>query len=77
VTRLPVIAGTQIIKALKQIGFDHIRTKGSHAILRNLINGKGVTVPLHDPVKRGTLAAILRQVGTDAETFLKLLDSKK
>ncbi|GAA5063912.1 type II toxin-antitoxin system HicA family toxin [Nocardia callitridis] len=68
-TRLPVVTGAQAIKVLEQIGFAHVRTKGSHAILRNGDTGLGVTIPLHKPLKRGTLAAVLRQAGIDQEDF--------
>ena len=72
-TRLPVVTGAQAIKALEQVGFSHMRTKGSHAILRNEHTGSGVTVPLHKPLKRGTLAAILRQAGISADEFGRFL----
>jgi hypothetical protein len=45
--------------------------------MRNTDTGRGVTVPLHTTVKRGTLAAILRQVRLDAsidEVITRLLD---
>ncbi len=32
-----------------------------------------VTVPRHDPVKKGTLLAIIMQAGLTKEEFLKLL----
>lgn len=32
-SKLPVVSGQQVIKALSKIGFVHIRTAGSHAIL--------------------------------------------
>lgn len=72
-TRLPVVSGDQVIKALERAGLTHVRTKGSHAILRSPTTGRGVTVPLHKPVKRGTLAAILRQVGIELDEFISLL----
>ena len=31
--KLPVVSGKETIKALSKIGFQHVRTKGSHAIL--------------------------------------------
>ncbi|MGH3749817.1 MAG: type II toxin-antitoxin system HicA family toxin [Micromonosporaceae bacterium] len=45
----------------------------SSAILRHPTTGRGVTVPLHSPIKRGTLAAILRQLGISAAEFISLL----
>jgi predicted RNA binding protein YcfA (HicA-like mRNA interferase family) len=73
VSRLPVLSGEQVIKALERAGLVHVRTRGSHAILRNPTTGHGVTVPLHETIKRGTLSAILRQIGMDADEFASLL----
>lgn len=70
---LPVLPGAQVVKALEKAGFTYVRTKGSHAVMRNLDTGRGVTVPLHSTVKRGTLAAILRQVGFSPDEFRALL----
>ncbi|WP_423790983.1 type II toxin-antitoxin system HicA family toxin [Micromonospora cathayae] len=39
----------------KKAGFDHVRTKGSHAVYRNPA-GNMVVVPQHSTIKRGTLA---------------------
>jgi predicted RNA binding protein YcfA (HicA-like mRNA interferase family) len=41
--------------------------------MRNPGTGRGVTVPLHSTVKRGTLAAILRQAGLHSDEFAALL----
>lgn len=41
--------------------------------MRNAETGRGTTVPLHKVVKRGTLAAILRQTGMDVAEFADLL----
>ncbi|WP_218105636.1 type II toxin-antitoxin system HicA family toxin [Micromonospora inyonensis] len=53
-----------MLDALKQAGFDHVRTKGSHAVYRNPA-GNVVVVPQHGTIKRGTLASILRQARSD------------
>jgi predicted RNA binding protein YcfA (HicA-like mRNA interferase family) len=71
-TRLPVVAGADVIKVLEKVGMVHLRTRGSHAIPRRP-NGTGVTVPLHKPIRPGTLASILRQVGMTSDEFRELL----
>jgi predicted RNA binding protein YcfA (HicA-like mRNA interferase family) len=40
-----------------------VRQAGSHRIMQKRIEGSTITVPvpLHDPVKRGTLSSIIRQ----------------
>jgi predicted RNA binding protein YcfA (HicA-like mRNA interferase family) len=62
----------KVIRALESVGFEHVRTKGSHAIYRHE-DGRTVVVPLHGSVKRGTLASIVRQAGLTAAEFLALL----
>ena len=57
--------------ALVRLGFEHLRTKGSHAVLRR--GDRGCVVPLHRELKQGTLAGVLRQAGVEAEDFVAQL----
>jgi len=56
--RLPVVSGARVVHALEKDGFAVIGTKGSHCKLRR--GSRTVIVPLHDEVRPGTLASILR-----------------
>lgn len=57
------LTGKQLVKALEQMGYRMTRQTGSHARLSCEIAGRHhVTVPLHDPLRVGTLAAILADV---------------
>jgi len=69
--RLPVLSGLEVIKVLEHLGFVRVRQRGSHVVLRR--GSSGTVVPLHDPVKTGTLAGILRQAGIASDEFLKAL----
>tara|TARA_Y100000034_G_C6775557_1_gene346286 strand:+ start:510 stop:740 length:231 start_codon:yes stop_codon:yes gene_type:complete len=74
--KLPVVSGIKIVKALSRIGFQHIRTRGSHAILSKKDEKGGkitVPVPLHKELAKGTLKSIMRQVELDLERLLELL----
>ncbi|MBY8874105.1 type II toxin-antitoxin system HicA family toxin [Micromonospora sp. PLK6-60] len=62
----------KVLHGLEKAGFEHVRTKGSHAVYRNP-SGNVVVVPQHGTVKRGTLASILRQAGLTPAEFLDLL----
>lgn len=62
----------KVVRALESIGFEHIRTKGSHAVYRHP-DGRVVVIPKHGTVKRGTLSSILRQAGLTPAEFLALL----
>ncbi|MBX3388541.1 MAG: type II toxin-antitoxin system HicA family toxin [Phycisphaeraceae bacterium] len=71
---LPVMSGLEVIGALARFGFQHRRTKGSHAILVRESPRLAVTVPLHRELDRGTLRAIIRQSGLSVETFVASLN---
>ncbi len=71
--KLPAVSGDELIKALKKIGFKVLRIRGSHAILKDHGSSRLVVVPLHDEVAKGTLKAILRQVGITVEQLIELL----
>ena len=62
--RLPRgVSADRAIYALEHLGYEVIRQKGSHVRLRH--EGPPVhtiTVPLHDPLKTGTLHGILSEV---------------
>lgn len=55
----------QIIKLLKQNGFEELRQNGtSHLIMINRATGITVPVPMHTgDLKKGTEQAILKQAG--------------
>ena len=57
----PVISGAQLIKALRGMGFEVVRVKGSHHFVRHA-DGRCTVVPVHrgENIGRGLLAQILR-----------------
>ena len=57
------ISGKDLIKALSRLDYEVTRQTGSHVRLTTQRNGKHhITVPAHDPVKIGTLNAILKGI---------------
>lgn len=59
------LSGVQLIKALEKFGYQATRQTGSHIRLSsNVSKEHHLTVPLHDPLRIGTLAAILADVAT-------------
>ena len=72
---LPVVSGKKLIKALRKYGFWVERQKGAHVRLKYKSIDKTVklTVPLHDPLKKGTLNRILKDAGISAEEIKGLL----
>ncbi|TET44833.1 type II toxin-antitoxin system HicA family toxin [candidate division TA06 bacterium] len=71
--RLPRISGRDCVKALQEAGFYFKRQEGSHVILRRDDPFIQVVVPDHKELDRGTLRAIIRQVGLGVDEFVKLL----
>ncbi|WP_414943090.1 type II toxin-antitoxin system HicA family toxin [Amycolatopsis sp. cmx-11-32] len=62
----------KVVRTLESIGFEYVRTKGSHAVYRHS-DGRVVVIPQHGTIKRGTLSSILRQAGLTSAEFLDLL----
>ena len=69
--KLPSVSGKKLIRALGKLGFVVVRQKGSHVILQRESNL--ITVPLHDPIKKSTLNAILKQADVTLEELLECL----
>jgi predicted RNA binding protein YcfA (HicA-like mRNA interferase family) len=72
--KLPVISGIDIIKILKKAGFVATRQKGSHVRLEKSAGETPIkiTVPLHNELKKGTLARIIKEAGLTPEEFERL-----
>ncbi len=71
-SRLPILSGREIVKALARVGYVEVRQRGSHIRLR--CPGKAsVTVPDHKSVGSGLLRKILRDAELTVEEFTKLL----
>jgi predicted RNA binding protein YcfA (HicA-like mRNA interferase family) len=51
----------KVVRTLESIGFEYVRTKGSHAVDRQP-DGRVVVIPQHGTIKRGTLSSILLPV---------------
>jgi len=73
--KLPAVSGKQVIAALEKEGWYVKRVRGSHHVLRHPDIPDAIPVPVHGnrPVKRGTLASILRAVGISRDECAKLL----
>ncbi|WP_028986980.1 type II toxin-antitoxin system HicA family toxin [Thermicanus aegyptius] len=68
---LPSISSREVLRAFQNAGFKIKRQKGSHIHL--VKKERHVTIPLHDPIKRGTLRNAIRQAGMTVEEFLSYL----
>jgi predicted RNA binding protein YcfA (HicA-like mRNA interferase family) len=59
------LSGIELIKHLKPYGYVITRQSGSHIRLTTEKSGQHhITIPYHDPLKIGTLSAILAEVAS-------------
>ena len=73
-SNLPRVSGRDVVKALRKIGYDRDRQRGSHIVLRRTAPPhRRITVPDHKEVAKGTLRAIIRQAGLTVDEFNALL----
>lgn len=73
--KMPRLSGKELIKILAHFGFEIIRQKGSHVILKKKTNDGeiGTVVPLHKELAEGTLRGILKQAKIEVDDFLNVI----
>ncbi len=71
---LPVVSGTQAVKALDRAGWLIARRRGSHIILKKPASFHTLSVPDHDELDPGTLRSLIRTAGLTVEEFTAFLD---
>jgi len=71
-SELRKVSGEEAIRALGRLGFERVRQRGSHIVLKKqTAEGEfGCVVPLHGELKIGTLRGILRQAKVSPEEFM-------
>ncbi len=75
-SKVPSLPYTKIIAALQRDGWVKVPQKGSHIRLEKRVSVNEtlkITVPAHRPLKRSTLARILKQARVEVDYFLSLL----
>ncbi len=67
--------GEDLARLLAKFGYRRIRQSGSHIRLASSSKGKPhhITIPLHKPLKVGTLSRILKDIAAYLETDLQRL----
>ncbi len=73
--KLRRVSGAEAIRALERLGFEPIRQRGSHVVLKKQTSkgAVGCVVPLHRQLAIGTLRGILRQAQITPEEFMDSL----
>ncbi|HEY7551183.1 MAG TPA: type II toxin-antitoxin system HicA family toxin [Hyphomicrobiaceae bacterium] len=75
-TKLPRLTGRELIAALVTAGFNVVRVRGSHRMLRHT-DGRTTTVPVHggEVIGVGLLSRILRDCRLTREELIKLCNN--
>ena len=72
--KLPVVSGTEVVKAFRKLGYELDEQHGSHMILRSVDPPhRRLSVPNHRELAKGTLRVLIRESGLTVEEFAKLL----
>jgi len=73
--KMPVVNGSELVRALKKAGFVERRQKGSHLHMFRESDKRRVTIPIHAGrnIPIGTLKAILKDADLTTDQMLELL----
>ena len=72
------MSGTALVAALRRLGYQRVRQRGSHMRVTTQQGGEHhEVIPLHDPIRAKTLSSILKSVarhhGIGVEELLRKL----
>lgn len=72
--KLNIISAKKMLKILRVLGFELIRSKGSHHFFLNKNNNKTTVIPIHnnEDLGPGILKDILRDIDVSVDEYEKL-----
>ena len=72
------MTSTALVTALRRMGYESVRQRGSHVRVTTQQGGDHEVIPPHDPIRAKTLSSILKSVaryhGIGVEELLRKLD---
>ncbi len=73
------VSGATLVAALRRIGYEQVRQRGSHVRITTQTGGEHhEVIPLHDPLRAKTLSSILKSIarhhGVGIQDLLRRLD---
>jgi predicted RNA binding protein YcfA (HicA-like mRNA interferase family) len=71
---LPRISGAEAVRVFERLGFQRVRQRGSHVVLRR--GDRGCVVPMHSSLAVGTLRSAIRQAGITPDDFVAAYRAK-
>jgi len=74
-TKVPSLMYEKVVRALQRDGWVVVRQKSSHIRLQKHLRNETLklTIPAHRPIKRSTLAHVLKQARLSIEEFISLV----
>ena len=74
-TEIPTLSYRQVINAPQRAGFVVVRQRGSHIRLQKRTKERvlKLTVPAHSPIKKTTLAKIIKDANLSLKEFSELI----
>jgi len=74
-SKLPVVSGLEVIKALVSFGWVADRQRGDHVILERS-GRRSIPVPLYPEISKKLLRKIIKESGIDRKEFIRYLIEK-
>ena len=71
-SKVPELSHQRIVRALERAGFV-LRRQGKHISMHHPEKNVVATIPRHNPVRRGTLARILKEIDLGVDEFNDLI----
>jgi predicted RNA binding protein YcfA (HicA-like mRNA interferase family) len=72
--KLPVISGSDAVRAFSGVGYKFDEQHGSHIIIRHVDPPHmRLSIPNHKELAKGTLRALIREAGLSVNEFTRLL----
>jgi predicted RNA binding protein YcfA (HicA-like mRNA interferase family) len=72
VTKVPELSHQRVVRALERAGFV-LKRQGRHTSMHHPEKNVLAIIPRHNPVKRSTLAHILKEIDITVEEFRTLI----
>jgi len=74
-SKVPSLNYPEVVAAFQRAGWVTVRQQGSHIRMqkRTATGMKKITVVAHKPIKRSTLAKLLKDAGVSLDEFLRLV----
>jgi predicted RNA binding protein YcfA (HicA-like mRNA interferase family) len=73
--RLTPLPWHKVLCVFKQLGYRHVRTTGSHAILEKAGVARPLVVPRYSEIRLDILHGLIRTAGITRDAFLTLLEN--